>query len=98
MKRPVQFLPEATAEFATDAEWYEQRRSGLGADFLARVREVIGLIAENPAIHKIVYLDVRKAAVPRFPYVILYREEGESLLVISVFHTARKPSVWKSRI
>jgi toxin ParE1/3/4 len=44
-----------------------------------------------------VYGDVRRAVVTRFPYVVLYREESEEVIVISVFHTARDPSLWQSR-
>ena len=39
----------------------------------------------------------RKAVVSRFPYVVLYREEAGEVVVISVFHTARDPSIWQSR-
>ncbi len=59
---------------------------------------MIEQVAENPELHAAIYGEVRKAAVPRFPYIVLYREEADVLLVISVFHTARHPSIWKSRI
>jgi len=97
MSLPVRLLPEAQAEFDAAVDWYEQQ-TGLGADFVARVRDVINRVAANPKLHATVYQDVRKAVVTKFPYVVIYREEAGELLVVAVFHTSRDPSVWQSRI
>ncbi len=97
MKRPVRLLPEARAEFNAATDWYEQQQTGLGRTFVARVREVLNRIAADPQRHAAVYLDVRKALVPKFPYIVLYREEPGEILVISVFHTSRDPLTWKYR-
>lgn len=71
MKLPIRLLPEARIEFDEATDWYEQQRPGLGATFVARVREVFDRIAADPQRHAAVYLDVRKALVPKFPYVVL---------------------------
>lgn len=97
MSLPVRLLPEARAEFAAAADWYDRQRPGLGVDFVARVRNVLDRIAADPQRHAAVHGDVRKVAVPRFPYIVLYHEEYGEIIVISVFHTARDPSGWKSR-
>jgi toxin ParE1/3/4 len=98
MSFPLRLLPEAKTEFDDGADWYEQQRAGLGVDFIARVREVLNRIAANPQLHATVYGDVRKAVVTQFPYVVLYREDGGEVIVIAVFHTARDPSIWQSRV
>lgn len=98
MSLPVRFLPEARAEFDQATDWYEQRRAGLGVDFVARVREVLDRVAANPRIHAAVYGDVRKAKVNRFPYVVIYREEPGEVVVIALFHTSRNPRIWQSRV
>lgn len=97
MSLPIRFLPEARAEYDLAADWYEQQKTGLGVDFITRVRTVLSRIADNPQLHPAVYGDVRKARVSRFPYVVLYRAEPGEIIVISVFHTARDPSIWQSR-
>ncbi len=97
MSLPIRLLPEAKFEFDAAADWYELQRAGLGVDFVAQVRAVLNRIAANPQMYAAVYGDVRKAAVTRFPYIVLYREEPGEVIVISVFHTARDPSVWQSR-
>ena len=58
---------------------------------------VLHQIAANPKLHAAVYGDVRKAVVPQFPYIVLYRDDPGEVVVIAVFHTARDPSVWQSR-
>jgi plasmid stabilization system protein ParE len=95
---PVRLLPEARAEFDDAADWYEQKQTGLGRAFIARVGEVLNRIGINPKLHQVVYKDVRKAVVKQFPYVVLYREDAGEVVVISVFHGARDPSVWQSRV
>jgi toxin ParE1/3/4 len=67
-------------------------------DFIARVREVLQRAAGNPKQFGVVYQDVRKAVVRRFPYIVLYREDPGEVVVIAVFHTSRNPSIWQSRV
>ena len=48
MTLPIVFLPEARAEYDEAADWYEQRRPGLGNDFIAKVRSILDLVAKTP--------------------------------------------------
>jgi toxin ParE1/3/4 len=94
----VRFLPEAREEFDRATDWYADRGQALARDFVARVREVIKSIAAHPQMHALIHGDVRKAVVTRFPYIVLYREEDNKLIVVSVFHTSRNPAEWQSRV
>lgn len=97
MRRPVRLLPQARAEFDEAVDWYDDRGEGLGKRFITQVRQVFDQIAADPERHAPIHLDIRKALASKFPYAILYRTEGEEVVVISVFHTSRDPSAWKSR-
>lgn len=97
MSLPVTFLRIARVEFDNAANWYEQRRSGLGAAFTASVDRVLDRISQQPHFYGQAYKDVREALVPRYPYCVYYRIEDAGILVLSVFHTARDPSVWQER-
>jgi plasmid stabilization system protein ParE len=94
---PVVLRDEAQAEFDEAFDWYEGQRAGLGVDFAARVQDVFDRISANPAIHAVVFADVRKAVVARFPYCVFYRADATRVEVIAVFHTRRDPSIWQSR-
>lgn len=92
------FQPEARAEFDAAVDWYEERRAGLGARFTLAVDAVLDRIAKNPKIHAVILDDARKAVVRGFPYCVYYREEGENVVVLAVFHTSRDPAEWQRRI
>lgn len=98
MSLPIVFRPDARAEFDDAADWYEQRQPGLGATFTEAIDDVLDLVAAQPRMHATVYKDVRKAVVPVYPYIVLYREDQGELVVVSVFHTSRDPAEWQSRV
>lgn len=97
MSFPVVLRDEATAEFDEAFDYYEGQRAGLGVDFAARVQQVFDRIAVNPHLHAVVFADIRKAVVSRFPYCVFYRAEAVRVEVIAIFHTSRDPSIWQAR-
>lgn len=97
MSLPVVLREEAEAEFDEAFDYYQARGAGLGADFLARVQQVFDRISINPRMHGIVFADIRKAVVTRFPYCVFYRAHDTRVEVIAVFHDKRDPTIWKGR-
>lgn len=97
MTLPLVFRSAARAEFDDAAAWYEARRTGLGADFVAEVQQVLDTIANQPDRYPVVYGDVREAPVRRFPYCVYYRVKPDRVVTLAVFHTSRDPAVWQSR-
>jgi plasmid stabilization system protein ParE len=93
----VVLLPEAEDELDEATQWYE-RQAGLGDDLLAEVQTVLTRIGQLPELHQVVYRDVRRAVVRRFPYSVFYRVHSDRIEVISVFHSKRNPTVWKRRV
>ena len=71
MSLSIRLLPEARAEFDAATDRYEAQKDGLGVTFVTRIREALDRIAADPQLHAPVYLDLRKAVVPKSPYVIL---------------------------
>ncbi|WP_169977700.1 type II toxin-antitoxin system RelE/ParE family toxin [Tautonia rosea] len=98
MNRPVLFRRPARIEFDEAAHWYDARRPGLGARFTAAVQDVLDSASENPDRHPRVFDEVHEALVHGFPYCVYYRNEADLVLVLAVFHTARDPFVWQSRL
>jgi toxin ParE1/3/4 len=70
MSCPVLIRAEAEADMAEGFDWYEERRTGLGHEFLAEVKAVVKQIEGNPLRHAVVFLNVRRALVRRFPYKV----------------------------
>lgn len=98
MSIPIIFRRVARAEFDDAADWYEQRQAGLGAAFTAVVQRVLDQIAAQPDFYPQVCQDVREALVSTYPHCVYYREEPGQVVVLSVFHTARDPSIWQGRV
>jgi len=68
MKYRVIVRPEAEDDLKEAYSWYEDKRIGLGYDFLLQVDAGLNFIARNPNIHPIEYKETRKHLVKRtFP-------------------------------
>jgi plasmid stabilization system protein ParE len=93
----VRFHPEADREFKDAFNWYDHQRKGLGAEFFLCVDESIERIQNNPQLYPLVYNNIRRAVVRRFPFAVFYEVEESEIRVIGVFHSRRDPDQWKSR-
>lgn len=78
--------------------WYDKQKPGLGRMLIERVDEVFDRIREMPEIHAVKYRSARLALVRRFPYVICYTFDGDTVFVMAVFHGHRDPNVWQDRL
>ena len=97
MSLPIVLRAEAEAEFDEAFDFYDARRPGFGPEFVAEVQRVFDRVAAHPLICQVVFADVRKAVVRRFPYCVFYRPHADQVEVIAVFHTSRDPSIWHGR-
>jgi plasmid stabilization system protein ParE len=100
----VQFQtePEAALELEEAADWYEQRRFGLGDEFLAAIDEAIAFIARWPEAGSPVPdvsedLPIRRTPVRRFPYQVVYLEMHGVIRILAFAHDRRSPGYWHSR-
>jgi len=94
---PLEFHPAVRGEIDDAWDWYEQRRPGLGRDFLDEVQRMLAAITASPALYGFADADIREALLTRFPYAICYRVLADRIRVLAVYHTSRDPSGWQSR-
>jgi toxin ParE1/3/4 len=92
----------AEEELRAAVAWYETRRPGLGARFLAEVGRVVNLIRRQPGVGGAVprvraQHDARRVPLRRFPYFVIYREREAEIQVVAFAHTSRKPGYWRHR-
>jgi plasmid stabilization system protein ParE len=95
---PVVLLWAARSEFDDAFDWYESQQAGVGSRFVALVHETFDRIADAPKRYPRVLGNIRRAKVPRFPYLIFYQVEPGQIAVLSVFHSSRDPRVWQGRV
>ena len=93
----VLLVREAEHDIAAAYEWYEDRRPGLGEDFLSAAEACIEGIRRNPEMCGIAFETYRRALLRRFPYSVLYEYDDGIVTVYGVFHTSINPDKWRVR-
>ena len=90
--------PEAEQDLLQAYEWYEDRRRGLGDEFLDCVDACIQGICRMPLLYAKVYEEFRRALLRRFPYAVFYEHTGTKVTVYCIFHTSQDPEKWRHRL
>jgi toxin ParE1/3/4 len=98
MSRRLIVRPEAEAEMAAAFDWYEDRVPGLGSEFLLCVDAKFNAILRSPSQYPRVHKIVRRALTRRFPFAVFFVEDGERVVVLSVFHAKRNPKRRQERV
>ena len=78
-------------------DWYESEVSGLGRRFGNAVDELVERMSAHPYQFPVVYKNIRRFLLHRFPYSLYFVIDGETLLVIACFHASRNPERWQNR-
>ena len=93
----IRFAEEARSEFETAAQWYEEQRKGLGAQFVLAVEAKLDFIRKSPEIFPVTYNQYRRALVKRFPFAIFFEKVDDEIRILAVYHTSRTSENLKDR-
>ena len=66
--KQVVFHPDADAEISEATQYYEERKPGLGYDFLGEMERALDQISANPEACQLIGKRVRRKILWRFPY------------------------------
>lgn len=99
----VRFEDEADAEYREAGRWYDAKSAGLGVEFFSEIDAAVRRILEFPHAGAPVPrvprdLQIRRLAVKRFPYHVVYLEPTDVLWILAIAHDRRKPGYWKQRL
>jgi plasmid stabilization system protein ParE len=61
------------------------------------VDTTLSSVARNPKIFQVIYKNIRRAILRRFPYCLFFIKGDEHIQVLAVFHAHRDPTEWKNR-
>ncbi len=92
------FKPKAEQDIGEGRDYYSQIRAKLGTDFLTEIDQCVKLILANPFRRAEVFKSIRQVHLHRFPYMMSYLIENDSIIVIAVTHNRRHSRLWKSRL
>jgi plasmid stabilization system protein ParE len=98
MSRTLIIEPEAEAEIAEAADWYNKRSQQVRIGFLRAIERALSSIQDNPEQYQIVYRHVRRVVLGRYPYALLYTASAQEVIVIACHHGRRHPRHWQDRI
>jgi toxin ParE1/3/4 len=98
MKYEIVIKPEAENDLSETFGWYEERRNGLGYDFLLQVEAGLCFIEKNPLAFPEKYVGTRQYLIKRFPYKIIYRVEDSKVIVLGIIYGGRDPKWIRKRI
>ena len=76
----------AELDVAEAQRWYEEQQAGLAAQFHHELSVVITRLAETPLIYPVVYRNIRRAVLCRFPFLVWYQVEGSVVTVLACTH------------
>ena len=78
-------------------DWYEGEATVQGRRFRQAIDALVERLSDNPRQFAVVFRNVRRALLRRFPYSLFFVVEDDALIVIACFHASRDPSRWRKR-
>lgn len=93
------FHPAAEAEHLETVAYYESKRPGIGALYLAEFEQVMSAVCISPLRYPVAREpDVRRIRMKKFPFTVLFRDSTHSVQVLAVAHNRRRPQYWLGRL
>lgn len=94
----VVFLDAASHELRDAVHYLENKQAGLGERFLQQARRAELLIERFPHGGHPLGSHLRRLALTRFRYVLIYRLRDDIAEVIAITHERRHPRYWRLRV
>jgi plasmid stabilization system protein ParE len=95
--RQLFFHPSAIDEGDAAARWYRERSARAAARFISEVFDVIDKVLATPQRWPAGAHGTRKAKLPCFPFIVIYREADHAIQILAIAHCRRRPGYWKRR-
>jgi plasmid stabilization system protein ParE len=93
----VRFHREARAELREARRWYAARSPIRARQFAEEVDRVISVIAEHPELPAPYLSGTRRMLLRRYPFAVIYRIVGRSVVIMAVAHGSRREGYWLDR-
>jgi plasmid stabilization system protein ParE len=87
----LRLRPELVDDVAEAFHWYENAAIGLGHEFLRSYFAALAAVEREPRHYRCVYGQFRRILLVRFPYVLYFKAEADSVVVFLLIHGARNP-------
>ena len=96
--RAIDLHEEAAADYDAAFDWYLERSPDAARTFDTEFEHALGQIAQAPGRWARGSYQTHRFLLRRFPYLVIYREQSPNTIqVLALAHTSRKPDYWKYR-
>jgi toxin ParE1/3/4 len=90
---------DAEEELRKALEHYEERRPGLGREFLTEFEAALERVRENPYLYAAEdESGARFCPLRRFQYSLVYLDFDDHVWIVAVAHQRRRPRYWARRL
>lgn len=89
--------PDAEAEYEAALGWYLQRSIRAADRFESAFDRAVQAISDSPKRYPRVDALHRYCLLRRYPYSVIYRDDGDFVRVVAVAHSKRLPFYWRGR-
>jgi plasmid stabilization system protein ParE len=93
----LRLLKLAQTELDDAFAWYQHQADGLGYEFLDEIDLCIHRLMAYPDSCAQLEPELRRAMVNRFPYGIVYGQDGDWIVIVAIAHLHREPRYWIGR-
>lgn len=99
MSTRVVIRPAAERDIQHALGWYLENAPEHAERLTDDLTDMIARIRESPRLFKTVYGEVRRAALPRFPYLLwlVYVDEADIVHILAVSHQRQDPERTRQR-
>jgi len=94
----LKFHPDVAMDIKDSYKWYEEQSIGLGEDFLDEVESSYQAIIDFPNTWVPFSYGFRRYLLSRFPYSVVYKNDGDIIYIVTIMHNSRKPDFWLERL
>ena len=75
--------------------WYEEKRIGLGEDFLLSIEACLNYIQRSPFAFQKKHKDIRVGLPDKFPFGIFYFVDNDKIIVLAIFYLGQNPKLFE---
>jgi toxin ParE1/3/4 len=94
----VEYHEGAIADVKSAVAWYQERSSKAVLDFVDELHRATETIRAAPERWPSGKNGTRRFLLWRFPFAVIYSQEGSVITVWAVAHGSRRPEYWAHRL
>ena len=90
-------LPAVEDDLVEASLWYEDKRTGLGDEFITEYLAAVRRIVDNPLMFAVGSNRLRPCRLKRFTWIIHFKIDANQILIVAVMGAERDESAFINR-